>query len=903
MTPGDLTRRHGMRAGNTTIQMASRWLRAICQGPALLGAIMVGLVWGGLCFHLNVERDAAERAAVHNSSNLARAFEQHLSRTIGEIDRSLRVMRKHYVLYPEGFDFRDWLHSSGLFDDQIAQVAIIGPDGFLKLSSVDSAAPLSVDLSDREHFRIHINAEDDDLFVSKPFIGRRSEKWSIQFTRRIEHADGSFGGVIGAIVDPNYFAQFYSSVDIGAEGHIRIVGTDGIVRAMGGGIAEPLGRDLSGTTLFKRYAKEPTGWFYTSSTLSDHIPRLLTYRAVKDYPLIITIGLSKNEIFGGVDLKQRTYTIGAMALSALIMIITWNVLRGRMALQRMSDEFRTQNQRFDMALRNMIQGLCMFNAEKQLVVCNDRYAKMYQLPPELLKIGTPHKDIIAHRVLHGILKGEKSDAGVQQKISALSALPPDTRSIRIDELTNGRLICVTREPMEGGGWVATHEDVTEQRLSEAQIIYMAQHDAMTDLPNRALLRERLERALEGNRHGDRRLAVIMLDLDQFKVVNDSFGHPVGDTLLKAVAERLRSCVRDTATIARLGGDEFAIVESMTDPLIEASTLAERINSTLGEPFDLGDHQVIIGASIGIAISPDDGTDPDQLLKNADLALYRSKSTGRSTYHFFEPEMDQLMRSRRDLERELRNALANDEFELYYQPVVNLESDEISGCEALLRWHHPKRGMILPSEFIPVAEEMGLIVPIGEWVLRKACAEAATWPAHLRIAVNVSPAQFKSPALVPVIVSALAISGIAPQRFELELTESVMFQDPEAAFATLGQLHGLGVRIALDDFGTGYSSLSFLQNFPLDKIKIDRSFVKRLADDSEDSRAVARAVVRLAATLGKTTTAEGVETKEILEIVRAEGCTEMQGYYFSPPQPSAVIAGFLLPQAKKLPSVA
>ena len=399
------------------------------------------------------------------------------------------------------------------------------------------------------------------------------------------------------------------------------------------------------------------------------------------------------------------------------------------------------------------------------------------------------------------------------------------------------------------------------------------------------------------------LAVLMLDLDHFKDINDTLGHPVGDALLQAVAGRLRSCVRDTATIARLGGDEFAIVESMTDPLIEASALAERIQSTLVASFDLGDHQVTTGTSIGIAVAPGDGADADQLLKNADLALYRAKGAGRRTHRFFEPEMDQLMRARRDLERELRDALRNGEFELYYQPLLNLETDQISGCEALLRWNHPTRGMILPADFIPVAEEMGLIVPIGEWVLREACAEAATWPVNLKIAVNVSPAQFKSPALMSVIVSALATSGIAPQRLELEVTESVMIQDSEAAFATLGQLHGLGVRIALDDFGTGYSSLSFLRKFPLDNIKIDRSFVYELADASEDSRAIARAVIRLAVTLGKTTTAEGVETVEMLESVRAEGCTEMQGYYFSRPQTSSVIAGMLLTQAKKLASVA
>ena len=534
------------------------------------------------------------------------------------------------------------------------------------------------------------------------------------------------------------------------------------------------------------------------------------------------------------------------------------------------------------AINNMGEGLCMFDAEKRLVVCNDRYAKMYQLPPELLRAGTSHREIIKHRIANGILKGETSDGAAEQLISTLDALPSDATSSRVNELADGRLICITRQPMAGGGWVATHLDVTEQRRSEAKITYMAQHDALTDLPNRVLLRERLEHALAITRRGGRHLAVLMLDLDRFKEVNDTLGHPAGDTLLQAVAARLRGCIGETTLIARLGGDEFAVIEYVTNSVVETTALAERIGKALCEPFDLGDHQVTTGTSIGIAIAPRDGTDSDEILKSADLALYSAKSGGRGTFRFFEPELDQLMHARRNLERDMRTALVDGEFELHYQPFVNVESGEISGCEALLRWHHPERGLVLPAEFIPLAEETGLIVPLGEWVLRTACAEAAKWPVNLKIAINLSPAQFRSKELVPVIVSALATSGIAPQRLELEVTETVIMHDSEAVFAALGQLHKLGVRIALDDFGTGYSSLSFLQKFPFDKIKIDRSFINELSGAKAESRLIARAVVRFAVSLGKTTTAEGVETKEQFDVLRAEGCGELQGYYFSRP---------------------
>ena len=338
----------------------------------------------------------------------------------------------------------------------------------------------------------------------------------------------------------------------------------------------------------------------------------------------------------------------------------------------------------------------MFDAEKRLVVCNDRYAKMYRLPPELLRAGTPHHEIIKHRITSGILKGETSDSAAKQLISTLGALPSDAAASRIDEFADGRLICVTRQPMAGGGWVATHLDVTEQRRSEAKITYMAQHDALTDLPNRVLLRERLEHALAITRRGGSSLAVLMLDLDCFKEINDTLGHPAGDALLQAVAARLRECIRETTLIARLGGDEFAVIEYVSSPIVEAAALAERIIRALREPFDLGDHQVATGTSIGIAIAPGDAVDSDGILKSADLALYSAKSGGRGSFRFFEPQLDQLMHARRNLERDMRTGLANGEFELHYQPFVNVESGEISGCEALLRWHHPQRGLVAAS---------------------------------------------------------------------------------------------------------------------------------------------------------------------------------------------------------------
>ncbi|MEY9755933.1 EAL domain-containing protein [Bradyrhizobium yuanmingense] len=561
----------------------------------------------------------------------------------------------------------------------------------------------------------------------------------------------------------------------------------------------------------------------------------------------------------------------------------------RQQLEGSQNELKEQKLRLDTAINHMVEGLCMFDAGKRLVICNERYARLYRLPPELLRAGTPHRDIIRHRVTSGILEGEASDFAAERQIARLEALPIHAVSSRIDAFADGRLICVTRQPMAGGGWVATHLDVTEQRRSEAKITYMAEHDALTELPNRVLLKARLEPALADTRGGNLHLAVLLLDLDRFKEVNDTLGHPAGDLLLRSVAARLLDCIRETTFVARLGGDEFAIVDYVTNPVADAASLAETIHGALSEPFDLGDHQVVIGTSIGIALAPRDGADSDTILRSADLALYSAKSGGRGAFRFFEPELDRLLHARRNLERDLRKALARSEFELHYQPFVNLKSGETCGFEALLRWHHPERGLVSPGEFIPVAEETGLILPLGEWVLRTACAEAAKWRSDLKIAINLSPAQFRSKELVSTIVSALAASGIASDRLELEVTETVIMHDSGTVFAALSQLRELGVRIALDDFGTGYSSLSFLQKFPFDKIKIDRSFVSELSSPMEEPHRIARAVVQFATSLGKTSTAEGVETAEQLDILRQEGCVEAQGFHLSPPIRASTIA--------------
>ena len=551
-------------------------------------------------------------------------------------------------------------------------------------------------------------------------------------------------------------------------------------------------------------------------------------------------------------------------------------------------QLEVQNLRFDAALNNMSQGLCMCDAEHKLVVCNVPYMRMYGLPLELAQPGTAFEEIIRFRLAKGLHIEQTPEDYLRDVRGVVASQRPVTN---VRQLSDGRVVAIKHQPMPDGGWVSTHEDVTEYRRIEARITHMAHHDVLTELPNRMLLREQLEQALDGPEKG-RSLAVLSLDIDRFKDVNDTLGHPIGDSLLKAVSERLQSCIAEGDTLARLGGDEFCIVQMVPEQPVAATALATRIAETIGEPFELAGHQVTIGASIGIAVSPGDGTDTDELLRNSDLALSRAKSDARGSHRFFEQDMDADMQARSKLQLDLRKALVNGEFELYYQPLVNLERDEICGFEALLRWRHPQRGFVSPGEFIPLAEETGLIVPLGEWAMRQACAAAAHWPQHIKIAINLSAIQFNSPHLVDTVFSALAASGLTASRLELEITESVLLKNNAATLDILHRLRGLGARIALDDFGTGYSSLSYLRSFPFDKIKIDRCFVSDLSGAREDALAILRAVAGLGTSLGIATTAEGVETREQLERVRAEGCTEMQGYFFSPPRPLAELQGML-----------
>ncbi len=558
---------------------------------------------------------------------------------------------------------------------------------------------------------------------------------------------------------------------------------------------------------------------------------------------------------------------------------------------------RKDEQLLQTVLNNMSQGVLLFDAEMRLIFCNERYAEMYGLLPDVARPGCFLRDLINLRMQSGTFAEDPDEY-----IGTLKEHVADGKTFtKVISLPDGRSFSVVSKPITGGGWLATHEDITERQRSEERVAHMARHDALTDLPNRVLLRERLEHELKRVKRGEC-LAVLWLDLDHFKSVNDTLGHPIGDELLKLVAERLRGCTREPDTVARLGGDEFAIIMTQMQQPNDAAALSKRVRASIVKPYQIEGHTIVTDMSIGISVAPFDAVDADPLLRNADMALYGAKADGRGTYRFFEPEMNTRMKARRELEMDLRRALVGKQFELHYQPLVSLESNEVKAFEALLRWNHPKRGLVSPADFIPIAEETGLIVPLGEWALKAACYEAAEWPDHIKVAVNLSPAQLNNRNLLNVVTGALNETGMPAYKLQLEITESVLLQNTFATLQTLHELRKLGVQIALDDFGTGYSSLSYLRSFPFDKIKIDRSFIQDLAN-GEEPVAIVKAVANLAKSLKMASTAEGVETQQQMDMLQSLGCTEMQGYLFSRARPASEIRQFFETHADKAVNVA
>jgi diguanylate cyclase (GGDEF)-like protein len=747
-------------------------------------------------------------------------------------------------------------------------------------------------------------------FVSAPSLGKTTGRWTVYLSRRFDAADGQLIGFVVGTIMIDYFEQFYARLPLTGEGAFTLYRRDGMLIARYPHVDRQIvGRMFADTPNFVRVLELRDEETLHLTSQFDGKERLLLSRAMRRFPLFVTVSDSVASVLrawrGQIRMILAVTALLELAIVGTMMLAVRQLRGNRLLLaaegarvraeadlaladerERSARTARQHEQRFDTAVNNMFQGLCMYDSASRILVANRRFSVLFDLECDTVPAGTPYEEVTRLIVAAGTATPEDMR---QMRERRRDLVDSRSRMTFAWDLANGRTLMVTHEPMETG-WLTTYEDITERREAESRIAHMARHDALTDLPNRMLLREQLEHSLGFARRG-RMLALHCLDLDQFKAVNDTLGHPIGDALLREIAQRLRQTLRETDMVARLGGDEFALVQSEINSPVDATILADRLISLIEAPFEVEGHRIVIGTSIGIALAPQDGLDADALLKCADLALNRAKVDGRGVYRLFQTEMDAAMQARRIMELDLRQALEHDQLEVFYQPLIDARARRPAGFEALLRWRHPVRGMISPDQFIPLAEETGLIAPIGAWVLRQACAAAARWPDGLKVAVNLSAVQFKSRDLVATVVDALRDTGLDASRLELEITETAMLRDTDSNLATLHRLRDLGVQIAMDDFGTGYSSLSYLRRFPFDRIKIDQSFVRELGKRA-DCIAIVRAVTALGHDLGMEITAEGVETREQFGTLVAAGCTEIQGWLFSRAVPEPAVPDLL-----------
>lgn len=1009
-----------------------RWLRALAQPVTYLGIAMLVFIYCVLAYLLAADRKVAEDDAGLRADNLARVVDQSFTHIFKSVDATLLFLRKSYERSPSTFDLSTWVADPSIRNELTFDFGILDANGRVVGSSF-STISLGIDRSDREHFRTHANSTVDELLISKPVILHATGKRAIVLSRRIAAPDGTFAGVIVAMLDPSELIKLIGAIDLGPNGSVALVGLDGYLRtrSVNGTIDwDNIGRKVSliPETLGRAF-QVGAGHYWSVPGVFNDIRRLVSYRVLESFPLISLVTISEAEVFRRANENARIYWGTALALTMAVAIaIGFGALRERRLIETTSGMKQAkgliEESRAHLARAESLARLGHYKFEKgsnavtwseglyrivgrspesftptlgavsELIHPDDRpMLDQYrrdalaglECPPVTLRLFKDDGELIyvenwarpflasdgsvigMFGTLQDVTDRKRAEAALAQANQELNEkqyvidqavmvavtdvngtithvndnfcqISGYTREELLGEnhrllnsgthseaffrdlyrqITSGQIwrgeVCnkakdgslhwldSTIIPQLGSdgkpvSYTAIRVDITVRKLAEAQVSYFARHDPLTGIANRAVLLEKMEEALARLRQHQETFTVLIFDLDGFKYINDTLGHAAGDELLKELAQRLTSALRETDILARLGGDEFAIIQRRemyhregdrrdANQREAAIGLSVRILEIVAQPFNLDGQNVTIGTSIGIAFAPEDGTDPGELLQKADLALYRVKSEGRNNFRFFDAEMSRGVSERMQLLADMRAALTRKEFELYYQPIFDSKSLLACGVEALVRWRHPVQGLMSPDRFIPLAEESGLMEPLGEWILEQACADAMSWPNDIKVTVNLSAVQFRSGKLFDIILCALVDSGLPPERLELEITESVLMQNAEGYRSVIQQLKNIGISITLDDFGTGYSSLSYLTMFPFDKIKIDKSFTQGLLSRA-DSAAIVASVLTLARGLDMVVTAEGVETKQQFELLRAAGVHHMQGYLFAKPVPFA-----------------
>jgi diguanylate cyclase (GGDEF)-like protein/PAS domain S-box-containing protein len=869
----------------------TKWLQAFRQTTTYLAVAVLAVIWGGIYLLAAQEHERAYQDAVRQDGNLNRLLEEYVRRVVEETDDALLSLRHAYQSDPRNFDVEHWAAATQSNNSLAVHFSITDPDGFVRRSS---RGPLSHPpyVGNHTPFMAQRDAMEDRLYISGPIVGQVSKKLSIDFNRRLTAPDGSFAGTVACAIDVAQLEGFFGSLDIGRNGVVALVGSDGVWRVRSG--PDPLRafpyQAVPNSPLLSHLRQSPQGSYWHTAHY-DGVRRLISYRKLSGIPLIAMVGLAQDDIFQHADATARKYVIAGAMLSLMVLIVVFLGAGRQARILATATELETSKQSLDETrkfLDSIIENI------PAAVVVKDATTRRFLLVNRAFEamLGVPRGELLGRTVfdIHGQSNAKAIDASDDDSVASGDGVSYSEIEIDIPQrgqrMQSTARIVIRDSQGEPKYLIAVIDDVTERKKADQRIAFLAHHDALTGLANRAALAQKIDEAAARQRRRDEPFTVLLLDLDRFKQVNDTLGHPAGDSLLIEVATRLKSLLRETDVLARLGGDEFAIIQAgETNQRDAARFLAERIIAMLGKQFAIEGADINIGTSIGIALAPEHGSASDSLLKMADLALYRAKSAGRNGYCFFAPEMSEIASARQEIEGDLRRAIQQEELELHYQPIIDAKARRICSVEALVRWRHPTKGLISPDLFIPLAEENGLITQIGDWVLRTACAEAVKWPAEVKVAVNLSLVQFRKTDLPDVVARTLVDAGLRPERLELEITETALIESAAECLPALRQFKALGITIVLDDFGTGYSSLSQLAMFPFDRIKIDKSFTQNMTKRSECA-AIISATLTLAQSLDIQTTAEGVETVDQYRLLRLAGVTSLQGFLFQRPGPAS-----------------